>query len=94
MVIQPVVDKETYLLTNVYGPQRLDEKLRFLNSLGDLRDRHVGLPWILSGDFNMIKSLSEKKGGTIIVGKDSLAFQMFIDNMKLVDIVTSNGLFT
>jgi len=94
VVIQPVGDKETYLLTNVYGPQRMDEKLKFLNSLEDLRDRHVGLPWILGGDFNMFKSLSEKKGGTRISGKDSLAFQTFIDNMKLVDIVTNNGLFT
>ena len=42
----------------------------------------------------MIKSLSEKKVGTRILSKDSLAFQTFIYNMKLVDIVTSNGLFT
>lgn len=63
VVIQVVGVKETYLLTNVYGPQRMDEKLRFLNSLEDLRDRHAGSPWILGGDFNMIKSLSKKKMG-------------------------------
>lgn len=42
----------------------------------------------------MIESLSEKKGGTRIIGKDLVVFQTFIDNMKLVDMVTSNGLFT
>jgi len=42
----------------------------------------------------MIKSLSEKKGGTRTLNKDSYAFQYFIDNMKLVDIVMSNGTFT
>lgn len=42
----------------------------------------------------MIKSLSEKKGGTRALGNDSLAFQTFIDKMKLVDIVTNNGIFT
>jgi len=62
MVIQLVGDKETYLVTNVYGPQRMDGKLKFLDSLEDLRDRHVGIAWSLGGDFNMIKSLSEKKG--------------------------------
>lgn len=41
----------------------------------------------------MIKSLT-KKEGTRVLGKDSLAFQTFIDKMKLVDIVTSNGIFT
>jgi len=42
----------------------------------------------------MIKSLSEKKGGTRILNKDYCAFQTFIDNMKLVDIVMNNGTFT
>lgn len=62
VAIQPVGDKQTYLVTNVYGPQRMDEKLRVLNSLESYRDIHVGIPWILGGDFNMIRSLTEKKG--------------------------------
>eukprot|EP00253_Pinus_taeda_P015016 PITA_15016 len=94
VVIQPVGDRETYLVTNVYGPHRMDDKLRFLDSLVELRDRHVGVPWIIGGDFNMIKSLSNKKGGTRTLSKDSIAFQTFIDNMKLVDTDMSNGLFT
>jgi len=61
VVIQPIGDKETYLIANVYGPQRLEGKLKFLDSLEELRDKHAGKPWILGGDFNMIKSLSEKK---------------------------------
>jgi len=62
VVIQLVGDRKTYLVTNVYGPQRMDDKIRFLDSLVDLRDRDVGVPWIMGGDFNMIKSLSKKKG--------------------------------
>lgn len=60
VVIQPVGERDTYLVTNVYGHQRMDDKLRFLDSLVDLKDRHTGIPWIMGGDFNMIKSLSEK----------------------------------
>jgi len=48
-VLQPVGVKETYLVTNVYGPQRMEAKLRLLNSLKTLRNRHAGIPRILGG---------------------------------------------
>jgi len=48
----------------------------------------------MGGGFDMIKSLSEKRRVTGTLSKDSLEFQTFIDNMKLVDTDTSNGLFT
>ena len=44
VVIQPLGDKEVYLLTNVYGPQKLDEKLRLLTLLEELRARHRDIP--------------------------------------------------
>jgi len=94
VVIQPVGDRNTYLVMNVYGPQRLDEKIKFLDSLVDLRIRYAGLHWVIGGDFNMIISLSEKKGGTRALNKDVAAFQNFSKNMKLVDIETNNGLCT
>lgn len=48
----------------------------------------------MGGDFNMIKSLSEKKGGTRYLSKDSIAFQTFSDNINLVDTNWNTGLFT
>jgi len=42
----------------------------------------------------MIRSLSEKKGGTRVLNKDSLGFQIFSEIMKPVDIETNNGLCT
>lgn len=45
-------------------------------------------------DFNMIKSLTEKKGGTRTLGKDSIAFLNFINKMTLVDVEILNGTFT
>ena len=48
----------------------------------------------MGGDFNMIKSLSEEKGGTRTLNKYSTTFLNFIDYMKLVDIDMNNGLFT
>jgi len=46
------------------------------------------------GDFNMIRSLTERKGGTRILGRESIAFENFINDMRLVDIETINGTFT
>jgi len=82
VVIQLVRDKDTYLVTNVYGPQRLDDKFRFIDSLMDLWNRYAELPWLIGGDFNMIRSLLEKRGGTRALNKDSSAFQIFSENMK------------
>jgi len=42
----------------------------------------------------MIRSLTEKNGKTRILGRDSIAFQNFLNNMRLVDIETINGPFT
>ena len=38
LVIQLVGDKEIYMITNVYGPQKLEDKLKFLTSLEELRE--------------------------------------------------------
>eukprot|EP00253_Pinus_taeda_P005917 PITA_05917 len=94
VVIQPVGDKDPYLVTNVYGLQRLDDKIRFLDFLVDLQARHQGLPWVIGGDFNMIRSLSEKNGCTRALNKYSSTFQIFLVDMKLVDIDTNNGFCT
>lgn len=93
-IIHPMGMSNTFLVTNVYGPQKIDEKLKFLNSLVDLRSRHKEIPWVIGGDFNMIKSLSEKKGGTRILRRDSLYFNSFTEDMKMVDSEMQNGLFT
>ena len=61
VVIQPVGVSETFLVTNVYDPQRIDDKLKLLESLIDLTKRQAGIPCIMGGDFNMITSLSGKK---------------------------------
>jgi len=93
-IIQPMGMFETFLVTNVYGPQKIDEKLRFLNFLVDLRSRHEEISWVIGGDFNMIKSLSEKKGGTRILSRDSIGFHSFTKDMRMVDSEVHNGLFT
>ena len=67
---------------------------KLLTSLEELRARHLDVPWIIARDFNMIRSLTEKKGGIRQLGRDSIAFQNFIMNMGLVDTEALNGTFT
>lgn len=94
MICQLIVDKVIHMITNVYGTQKQADKLKLLISLEDLRARHPNMPWIIAGDFNVIRSLSEKKGGIRQLGRDSMAFQNFIMNMGLMDTETINGTFT
>ena len=62
------------MITNVYGTQKQEAKLKLLTSLEELRARHPNVPWIIARDFNMIRSLTEKKGGIRQLGRDSMAF--------------------
>ena len=60
----------------------------------DLKNQANNLHWILAGDFNIITSLAEKKGGTRRLDRDVKEFSNFIDTMEMVDLKTNNGQFT
>lgn len=48
----------------------------------------------MGGDFNIIRSLEKKKGGIRALSGISSEISRIIDDLHLVDIQTSNGLFT
>lgn len=82
------------ILTNVYGPNHPREKGIFLDSLEYLAGWADHRHWVLGGDFNLITSLQEKKGGTRKLEPISERLNTLIHHLKLVDVRTSNGLFT
>eukprot|EP00253_Pinus_taeda_P007706 PITA_07706 len=84
----------SFLCINIYIPQRLDDKLVFLESLNKLMERHPKANFILGGDFNMITSLMEKKGGLQKLNRDGEQFKDFIDNARLVYVYPKQGKFT
>jgi len=49
---------------------------------------------MLAGDFNIITSLAEKKGGTRRLDRDAKEFSKLINRAELVDLKTKNGQFT
>jgi hypothetical protein len=70
------------LCTNVYGPQMLEEKRRMLLDLEDLKTHSNNLHSILAGDFNIITSLVEKRGGTRRLNRDVEELSTFIDTSR------------
>lgn len=92
--IQVVGNSETYLCTNVYGPQKLEAKLLFLRSLFNLKLRYPQAKAIFGGDFNMITSLTEKRGGIRKLNRDFEAFLDFIRSANLIDVFPKSDAFT
>jgi exonuclease III len=92
--MQIIGNIEKILCTNVYGPQVMEEKRGMLLDLENLKEHTCNLHWIMEGDFNIITTLTDKKGGTRRLDRDAKYFSSFIDTMKLVDIRTNNGQFT
>eukprot|EP00253_Pinus_taeda_P023623 PITA_23623 len=87
-------NSSSFLCINIYSPQRLDDKLVFLDSLKQLMERHPNANCILGGDFNMITSLMEKKGGLRKLNRDGEQFKEFIENANLIDMYPKQGGFT
>ena len=81
------------VVTNVYGPFQPSKNSSFLSNLGSLREWVDDSPWLIGGDFNLIRSLDEKKGRVRTTSAASNLFNKFIEEMKLVDIRSTNGLF-
>ena len=68
---QPIGNSGSFLCINIYSPQKLEDKINFLDALTRLIIRHPRSKCILGGDFNMITTLLEKKGGLRKLNRDA-----------------------
>ena len=82
------------IISNIYGPFQVQYKIAFIDSIGKLADWVGDRIWIMGGDFNLIKSLEEKKGGVRSLYDSSLRFGECIEKLNLIDMRTNNSLFT
>ena len=55
--------------------------MSFLDSLSVIKEIVDEKPWILGGDFNLIKNLEEKKGGIRNLNPASDQFNELIDDL-------------
>jgi exonuclease III len=81
-------------LTTVYGLATPRNKQAFLRSLSYLSSLTQYHRWIVGGDFNIIRSLEEKKGGSRRLDRDSAEFNSSIDDLRLIDLEAINGMHT
>jgi hypothetical protein len=66
-------------LTNVYGLASPRDKQAFLRSLRYVASLAQYKNWTVGGDFNIIRSLEEKRGGSRCLDRDSGDFNTLID---------------
>ena len=78
----------------MYGPHLSGEGAAFLYSLQALSNIYPDELWIVVGDFNMLTSLGEKKGGITRANLDMEALSEAINNLRLMDKETINGIHT
>jgi exonuclease III len=81
-------------LTNVYGPASPRDKKAFLRNLLYLASLSQYKNWTIGGDFDIICSLEEKRGGSRHLDWDSGDFNTLIDDLHLIDLDANNGLHT
>lgn len=86
--------KERVLIMGAYGPHVPGERERFLRNVQAARRICPDLPWIVGGDFNMIRTMEEKKGGIRKFYQYMEMFSEMINEQRLVDILTINGVYT
>lgn len=81
-----------FLVTNVYGPSIDEEKSRFIDELGTLASL-IHHPWILAGDFNLVRWLIDRTGDLRGIQLMDL-FNDFIRDVGLVDVQLKNRQYT
>jgi hypothetical protein len=80
------------LITNVYGPSREEEKRDFITELRSLAVQ-ISHPWILLGDFNLIRWLVDRSDDMRSFGLMS-EVNDFIMDLELIDVPLQNRSFT
>jgi hypothetical protein len=62
-------------ILQVYGPQYSREKRDFMRELKEIGTSMEYQQWIVGGDFNMITSLEDKKGGVVCLSSEDQSFK-------------------
>jgi exonuclease III len=86
------LSNDSWILTNIYGPCQTERKALFIDWFANI-DMPQDTDWIIMGDFNFIRSPSDrnKPGGDL---NDMLLFNEAISNLGIVELPLKGRKFT
>lgn len=82
----------SFMLTAVYGPQEDSAKINFLRELAYIRNLNE-YPWIIIGDFNIIREMSDTTGYNCNLGI-MMEFNNFIADTNLIEALLRGKKYT
>ena len=92
MCIKGSVNSIQCVIVNIYAPNEKRARAEVFNELGGLK-QSCQFPWVVGGDFNEVKRISERKGCTRATS-GMRTFVNFISAMDLVDLPLVGRRFT
>ena len=92
--LQHIDTKEILCLFNVYAPVRAGEKKVCWDSIRNLADSENMENIIIVGDLNLILSLTEKRGGSIVRDPTREWVEDLLQDWDMIDIKPSSGKYT
>ncbi|CAN6228097.1 unnamed protein product [Urochloa humidicola] len=91
-VLSSTLSDHRLSVTNVYAPADHRDSLEFLDGLRELAP-HISGPWLLAGDFNLVRSAADKKGRAPDA-RLCTAFNNTIDDLGLDELPLLDRLYT
>ncbi len=84
--------RQSFYVTNVYGPPTWEGKTEFCSELAHLKNVCKGL-WVVCGDFNLTRDPSERSGSSWC-GRLTNLFNDLLNRLELIDLPLGNQCFT
>jgi hypothetical protein len=90
--VQSNSDDQNFVLTNIYAPCEHIECSQFFSEIKHLQ-LTIAEPWVLAGDYNIYRYVSEKNNSNINwAAMDE--FNAWINDLELMDVDIANSKFT
>jgi len=90
--LKNISDNFQWCLFNVYGPVQDNRKAEFLNELAEMISTCL-LPFIMGGDFNLVRRVEDKTSGNVDVGWMQ-AFNDLIDRTAIKELHRGGSRYT
>ncbi|CAN6218601.1 unnamed protein product [Urochloa humidicola] len=91
-VLTSTTSNHILTITNVYAPSDHRDSHDFLDGLRELKP-HISGPWLLAGDFNLVRSAADKKGGAPDA-RLCAAFNATLEDIGVIELPLLDKLFT